>query len=131
MPHWMIHPQHGVKDCYSQSEVNGLTSYGWSLLHTDEAPDYSKKAAAPAPTLMQTFHKAVDEVRAMSPETVKALTEEVAPESSDILDGTVVQIVATFSGMGKAELEALRAREEEGKNRKGLMKALSEEIEAR
>ncbi len=130
MPHWMIHPQHGVKDCYSQSEVNGLTAYGWSLLNTGEAPDYSKKAAAPAPTPTPAPTAAPVE-RFMSEETAKALTEEVPPESSDILEGTVVQIVATFAGMSKAELEALRAREEEGKNRKGLIKALSEEIEAR
>jgi hypothetical protein len=127
----MIHPQHGVKDCYGMSEVQSLTAHGWCLLNSGEAPDYSKKAAAPAPTLMQTFRQAVDEVRAMSPETVKALTEEVPPESSDILDGTVVQIVALFPAMTKAELESLRAREEAGKTRKGLMKALDEAIEAR
>jgi len=130
MPHWMIHPQHGVKDCYGMSEVQSLTAHGWSLLNSGDAPDYSKKAApvaapippAPTPTPVE---------RAMSEETAKALTEEVPPESSDILDGTVVQIVALFPTMTKAELESLRAREEAGKTRKGLMKALDEAIEAR
>ena len=127
MPHWMIHPQHGVKDCYGMSEVQSLTAHGWSLLNSGEAPDYSKKAdpvSTPAPTLVPVE-------RAMSEETVKALTEEVPPESVDILDGTVVQIVALFPTMTKAELESLRAREEAGKTRKGLMKALDEAIEAR
>ena len=48
----------------------------------------------------------------------------------DILDGTVKQVTAGLEGMGHEELVALRKREEGGKTRNGVIKAIDAAYEA-
>lgn len=117
MPYWMV-SQHGTMPVYDQSELTRHLSLGWSLLNKGEEPDYSKTPgkATPAP---------VDRTA----EIAAQIGDKPEAESGDILDGTVVSIVALFPAMTKAELEQMREREMAGKARKGLLKSLDEAIE--
>ena len=118
MPHWMI-SAHGTMPVYDQAEVTRHLGLGWQLLNTGEEPDYSKQPGQPA-------QAPVDRTA----EIAAQISDKPEEEPADILDGTVVSIVAQFPSMTRAQLEELRAREQAGKTRKGLIKALDEAIEA-
>lgn len=57
--------------------------------------------------------------------------EAPAPSALDLLDGTVAEIRAKFADLSVDDLAALKAAEEAGKTRKGLIEALTAEIAAR
>lgn len=119
MPHWMKHPNHGELPAYDLGEVERLKKLGWFHLNTGDAPDRTKKAPDVAETVTET------------PTLDEMIGEKHEPTSGDILDQVVVNIIPQFAAMSLPDLEALRVRERDGKARKGLLKAMDEEIESR
>lgn len=119
MPHWMKHPNHGELPAYDLGEVERLKKLGWFHLNTGDAPDRTKKAPDVAEPVTET------------PTMDEMIGEKHEPTSGDILDQPVVNIIPQFAAMSLPDLEALRVRERDGKARKGLLKAMDEEIESR
>jgi len=109
----MTHDAHGVTAAYDNSEKSRLQSAGWKFLNSGESPNLPPKVK-PAPA-----------------EVLAEVQTEPAEPETDMLDDVVVNILPQLSGMSKAQLEAVRAREADGKARKGLLNTLADLIEAK
>ena len=57
--------------------------------------------------------------------------EEAKPAALDLLDGTVAEITQKLAALSDDELMKLRADEEAGKTRKGVIAAIDAELERR
>jgi len=112
MPHWMKHSDHGIMPVYDLGEVERNKKFGWVFLNTGEDADRTVKPVMPAPAAPDL--------------SVPKDEHEAAP--TDILDLPVVQILPQFKGMSRQDLEALRAREVQGKTRKGLLAAMDDAL---
>jgi hypothetical protein len=118
MPYWMI-GEHGTHVCYDASDVERHKAMGWRLLNEGEAPDYSAKPQESAPA-----------VAAPVPTLDADLAQDSADSAgADLLSHPVIRILPQLPTMGKLALEALRAEEIAGKNRKGLVLEIERAIE--
>lgn len=110
--YWMT-GEHGTHVCYDDGDMKRHLSLGWTLLNEGPRPIYPVK---------------VTPITQVAAETASAVA--VSPDA-DILESPVVGIIPQLEGMTRAQLEALRAREQEAaKPRAGLLKILTQAIES-